>query len=73
MERQFAHRVICPICGAFAQLRVAYRDEWPPVVVVFSCRNQTSADHVPPTRDELIALIPTDVGLPQMNRFGDLD
>jgi hypothetical protein len=72
VERQFAHRVICPTCGSFAQLRVAYRGEWPPVVVVFSCRNQTSAAHAPPTRDQLIGLIPTDVDLPMMNRFGYL-
>lgn len=72
MEHQFAHRVSCPTCGEFAQLRVAYRDQWPPVVVAFSCRNQTSATHVPPTQEELIALIPTDIRLPRMNRFGYL-
>jgi hypothetical protein len=72
VERQFAHRVVCPTCGQFAQLRIAYRDDWPPIVVMFSCRNQTSASHAPPTREAMLALVPEHVVLPSFDRFGYL-
>jgi hypothetical protein len=72
MERQYAHRVVCPTCGSWAQLRVAYRDQWPPRVVVFSCVNQTEACHLPPSRDALLGLIPTGWPLPEIDEMGHL-
>jgi hypothetical protein len=58
VERQLAHRVRCPTCGAWAQLRLAYRDDGrPPVPVAFSCVNQTSSSHAPPTREQIMELV----------------
>ncbi len=71
MERQYAHRVVCPVCGRWAQLRVAYSGRRRRVVV-FSCSNQTEAAHPPPSRRELLALIPDDAPLPELDRFGYL-
>jgi hypothetical protein len=62
MSQQVAHRVTCPVCGGWAQLRIAYPftdarcDE--PVVVMFSCINQTEAGHWWPAFAELMKLIP---------------
>lgn len=72
MERQYSHRVVCPVCGRWGQLRVAYSDRRPRRVVVFSCPNQTDASHPPPSRQELVALIPSDAALPVLDRFGHL-
>lgn len=72
MERQFAHRVRCPTCGAWAQLRVAYRDRWPPTAVMFSCRNQTDESHTPPTREQILEMVPRDALLPELDHFGHL-
>ena len=65
MERQYAHRVVCPVCGRWAQLRVAYSARHRRVVV-FSCSNQTEASHPPPSRRELLDLIPDDAPLPEL-------
>ncbi len=39
---------------------------------MFSCSNQTEAAHPPPSRRELLALIPDDAPLPELDRFGYL-
>lgn len=57
MERQISHRVPCPTCGAWAQLRLSYRDDRPPIAVMLSCPNQTSRDHAVPTRQQIRELI----------------
>ena len=71
MERQYSHRVACPVCARWAQLRVAYSDRRRRVVV-FSCSNQTEVAHPPPSRSELLALIPDDAPLPELDRYGYL-
>jgi hypothetical protein len=61
MPRETAHRVVCPTCSAWAQLRVADpfgRIQTAPVVVLFSCPNQVSEDHKRPSDEELLMLLP---------------
>ena len=58
MERQVSHRVVCPTCGAWAQLRVHYYEDRPPAVVMLSCPNQTERWHETPTAAQLVSLIP---------------
>jgi hypothetical protein len=61
MPRQVTHRVLCPTCSEWAQLRVAepFGDfQTAPVVVMFSCVNQTSEEHIPPDDEVLLKLIP---------------
>jgi predicted RNA-binding Zn-ribbon protein involved in translation (DUF1610 family) len=70
VERQYAHRVVCPVCGRWAQLRVAYRDHQRPRIVVFSCPNQTERTHTRPSRQEMVALIPGEISLPQLDQQG---
>ncbi len=57
---QVTYRVICPSCGAWAQLRIAESlgDGTDPVIVMFSCPNQTSEAHVAPTGRQLYELLP---------------
>lgn len=57
------HRIKCPSCGAFAQLRVAnwYDADEREVhlgVATFSCINQNARGHVVPHDDQLLAAIP---------------
>jgi hypothetical protein len=59
--RQTTHRVPCPTCGAWAQLRIADPIgglQTEPVVVMFSCVNQTSAAHPVPDDSQLLLLLP---------------
>jgi hypothetical protein len=59
--RQTTHRVPCPTCGEWAQLRTADpigEGQSEPVVVMFSCVNQTSEEHPVPVDDELLRLLP---------------
>jgi hypothetical protein len=65
MPRQVTYRVRCPTCGAWAQLRVADpfgHIQTDPVIVMFSCRNQTSESHPAPLDEELLKLLPDDSG-----------
>jgi hypothetical protein len=71
LERQYAHRVICPVCGGWAQLRVAYRDNQRPRIVMLSCPNQTERNHPRPSRREMLALLP-DANLPELDEHGHL-
>jgi hypothetical protein len=72
MERQYAHRVVCPVCGGWAQLRVAYRDRQRPRIVMLSCPNQTERNHPRPSRREMFALVPADALLPPLDSQGYL-
>jgi hypothetical protein len=61
MPRQTTYRVRCPTCDAWAQLRVADpfgQIQTEPVVVMFSCINQTSEGHPAPIDDHLLKLLP---------------
>ena len=72
MERQYAHRVVCPVCGGWAQLRVAYRDHQRPRIVMLSCPNQTERTHPRPSRRAMLALVPADPMLPALDGQGFL-
>ena len=60
MARQVTYRVRCPTCDAWAQLRVAESlgAGHEPVIVMFSCPNQTSEDHPAPSGKALYQLLP---------------
>jgi hypothetical protein len=67
MIRQVAHRVSCPVCGDWAQLRIAYPFTDPacrttPVIVMFSCIGQTDEEHISPDDADLLRLLPPDSG-----------
>ena len=63
MPTEVTHRVRCPSCGEWAQLRVAHTigDGIAPVVVMFSCLGQTREDHVIPSEHDLLTLMPDEV------------
>jgi hypothetical protein len=61
VARELTYRVKCPTCRAWSQLRVAesLADNHPDaVIVMFSCPNQTSEDHVIAPDNVLLKLIP---------------
>ena len=61
MRKSVAHRMRCPSCGSWAQLRVAYpiteASGRAPVVVLYSCLGETSEGHIRPTDAELLTLV----------------
>jgi hypothetical protein len=69
VPRQITYRVSCPTCGSWAQLRVAEPFggiQTEPVIVMFSCPEQTDEDHQPPTDEALIKLLPSHMDLPPL-------
>jgi hypothetical protein len=60
-RRETAYRIICPLCGGWAQLRIADpfgRVQTEPVIVMFACVNEMDDGHGRPTHNQLRALLP---------------